>query len=107
EIYLRNMLGEPHVDKETEEQIEASNILIIETTHRVLDNVGRRDVNVFGPGSGWLVQKGVVREIEWERVDGIIRPFIDGEEVPLVPGKTWVQVISPGLKVTFEKEEEA
>lgn len=106
EIYLRHMLGEPHVDKETEEQITASNILVIETSHRVLDDVGRRDVNVFGPGSGWLIQKGVAREIDWERVDGIIRPYIDGEEVPLIPGKTWVQVISPGLEVTFDEDEE-
>lgn len=104
-VYLRNMAGAPHKDKETDEQISASNILIIETSHRVLDNVGRRDVNVYGPGKGWIVQQGKAREIDWERVDGIIRPYIDGEEVPLLPGKTWVQVISPGLNVAFASAE--
>ena len=83
ETYLRNMLGEPHVDKEAEEQIEAANIMIIAATHRVVDNVGRREINVYGPGKGWIVQKGKVREIVWERKDGIIRPYINGEEVPL------------------------
>lgn len=104
--YLRHMAGEPHLDKETEQQIETANLLIIKTSHRVLDNVGRREINVDGPGKGWLVQQGKVREIDWERKGGIIRPYIDGQEVPLLPGKTWIQVISPDLSATFTAAEE-
>lgn len=100
-VYLRNMSGQPHVDKETEEQISATNIMIVETSHSVIDNVGRRAVNVNGPGNGWLVQQGKVREVKWERVSGIIRPYIEGVEVPLLPGKTWVQFIPHGFDVTF------
>lgn len=103
--YLRNMAGSPHVDKETGEQIEASNVMIIKTSHRVLDDVGRREVNIYGPGEGWLVQKGVAREIEWKLENGLIRPYIDGQQAPLVPGKTWVQVISPNMKVTYSAKE--
>lgn len=106
ETYLRYMAGAPHVDKESEEQIEAANIMIIAASHRVVDNVGRREIDVYGPGKGWIAQKGKVREIVWEQKDGIIRPYINGEEVPLIPGKTWVQVISPDLKVTFSAADE-
>jgi predicted small lipoprotein YifL len=103
--FLRHMAGSPHLDKESGEQIEAANVMIIKTSHRVLDDVGRREVNIYGPGEGWLVQQGKAREIEWKLVDGLIRPYINGEEVALVPGKTWVQVISPNLKVTFSAKE--
>jgi len=103
--YLRHMAGSPHVDKETGERIEAANVMIIETSHRVLDDVGRREVNIYGPGEGWLVQQGKVRKIEWKLVDGLIRPYINGEEVALIPGKTWVQVISSNLKVTFSAKD--
>jgi len=100
-VYLRHMAGKPHIDKETEEQISASNVLIVQTSHSVIDNVGRRDVNVNGPGNGWIVQQGKVREMKWERVNGVIRPYINGQEVPLLPGKTWVQFIPHGYDVTF------
>jgi len=103
--YLRNMAGSPHVDKETGRQIEAANVMIIKTSHRVLDDVGRREVNIYGPGEGWLVQQGKVREIEWKLVDGLIRPYIDGEEAALIPGKTWVQVIAPSMKVTYSAKD--
>jgi len=100
-VYKRYMAGQPHVDKETGEQITAANVLIVQTSHSVIDNEGRRNVNVTGPGTGWLVQQGKVREVKWEQVDGVIRPYIDGSVVPLLPGKTWVQFIPHGYKVTF------
>jgi len=100
--YRRLMLGEPHVDKTSGEQLMADNILVLYAKHRIVDDVGRRKVNVTGPGEGWLIQKGVMRSVTWERKDGLIRPYIDGEEVPLVPGQTWIQIIPEGSKVEAE-----
>lgn len=91
--YDRYMLGEPHKDKETDIQLTAVNILVCKTSHQIVDNVGRRHINVTGPGSGYLIQNGVVREITWQSKDGIIRPMIDGEIVPLLPGKTWIHLV--------------
>lgn len=101
-LYKRGMEGEPHKDRETEEQLTATNILICESAHQVLDNAGRRDVDVFGPGRGYLIQQGVVRKVTWERQDNMIRPFIDGEEVGLLPGKTWIQIVPEGSNITFQ-----
>lgn len=100
--YNRLLKGEPHVDKTSGEQLKADNILVLHARHRVLDDVGRRAVDVIGPGKGYLIQRGVMREIAWERKDGIIRPFIDDEEVPLVPGQTWIQIVPEGSKVEAE-----
>ena len=100
--YNRLLLGEPHTDKTSGEQLKADNILVLYAKHKILDDVGRRSVDVQGPGEGYLIQKGVMRQITWERKDGLIRPYIDGKEVPLVPGQTWVQIVPEGSKVEAE-----
>lgn len=103
--YLRSMKGEAHNDKETGERLSAANVLIVEAKHRVVDSVGRRDVDVQGPGSGYLLQEGVKRDIVWKLRDGIIRAYENADgarEMPLVPGKTWVQIVPDLKKVAFE-----
>jgi hypothetical protein len=103
--YLRLMKDKPHLDKMTEQQLSATNVVIIETKHRIVDDVGRREVDVFGPGQGLLLQGGKVRDIMWEFRQGAIRAFdiADAQqEIPLFPGKTWVQIIPTLDKVTYE-----
>lgn len=101
-VYLRSMEGEPHNDRETEEQLSAANVLIAEAQHQILDNVGRRAVDIHGPGHGWLVQAGKMREVTWEMKDGLVRAYVDGEEQKLVPGQTWINFIPGGSGVVFE-----
>lgn len=107
-LYTRYVKGEAHTDEQTGEAIVASNVLVIETGHQVIDNAGRRVVDVSGEGRGYLFQRGKVQEITWKNVDGLIRPMINGEEVPLYPGPTWVNIIpdQPGLEtnVTYSQE---
>jgi hypothetical protein len=98
-LYRKLLKGEPHTDAETGEQITAGNILIGEAKHRVLDDAGRREVDVFGPAAGYLLQGGKVREITWENRDGAIRAFADGTEIPLLPGQTWVHIVPNLSKV--------
>lgn len=103
--YLRTMKGEPHADKKTGTRLSAANVLIVEAKHRVLDDVGRREVKVQGPGKGVLLQGGVKRDIVWRLKDGVIRAY-EGEDavadLPLLPGKTWVQIVPDVSKATFE-----
>ncbi|MEW8986507.1 MAG: DUF3048 C-terminal domain-containing protein, partial [Bacillus sp. (in: firmicutes)] len=57
----------------------------------------------------YLLQKGIIREVEWKSQDGKIVPALNGTVIGLVPGKTWINVIpsSPGLSgsVKFEANE--
>ncbi|GAA0460236.1 DUF3048 domain-containing protein [Alkalibacillus silvisoli] len=104
--YLRSSDGEQTVDYETDEPVVVENVLIYETSHRVIDDEGRRDIDIQSGGDGYLLQQGTIKEIEWQTVNDIMVPTIDGEEVELVPGQTWVNVVpqSPGLHeiVTYE-----
>ncbi len=100
--YLRTMKGEPHNDKKTGERLSASNVLVVQAKHRIVDDAGRREVDVLGPGKGMLLQAGVKRDIVWELKNGVIRAY-DKEgaiaDIPLLPGKTWVQIVPDLSKV--------
>ncbi|WP_017754515.1 DUF3048 domain-containing protein [Calidifontibacillus oryziterrae] len=108
--YQRFTNDEQSKDRETDTPIEVNNVLIIEAPHKVIDNEGRRDIQLDGSGRGYIIQHGIVRDIIWENNDGRIIPYINGEVVALSPGKTWINVIpdSPGLEkmISFGIENE-
>ncbi|WP_174733568.1 DUF3048 domain-containing protein [Mesobacillus harenae] len=98
--YERYSGGELTADLETEAPVLLDNILILEVDHRVIDNSGRRELNLASGGKGLLVQKGIVTDIDWENVDGRLVPMLNGSEAKLVPGKTWVNIMpaNPGIE---------
>ncbi|WP_102347873.1 DUF3048 domain-containing protein [Bacillus sp. Marseille-P3661] len=97
--YVRYSNGEKTIDRETETPLRISNIFIVEAPHKVIDNAGRRDIKLTGNGKGYLIQRGLVQEVEWENRNGRIVPIKNGEIQSYVPGQTWVNVIpnKPGL----------
>lgn len=97
--YERYSGGDQTVDRETSTPVLLDNVLIVEMNHRFIDDYGRRAIDVTTGGKGFLLQKGKAQEIEWKNVEGRIVPFANGEEVGLVPGKTWINIIptSPGI----------
>src|SRR5699024_6874172 len=99
QTYSRYIDGEQTVELNDQTQIALSNVLIIETSHQVVDDEGRREVDLASGGNAYLLQKGLIQRLEWQNIDGYLLPVKDGEVVPFVPGKTWVNVIptSPGL----------
>lgn len=109
EKYTRFSHGEKTIDLDTGEPVQLDNILILETEHEVIDNKGRRRVDLTSGGKAYLLQKGLVQEVDWENRQGRIVPFLNGKEVGFVPGKTWINIVPSdnGLTnvVTFVEEE--
>lgn len=105
ETYARYTAGVRTEDYGTNDPVEIDNILIIEAEHEVIDKKGRRDIDLESGGDAYLLQKGKLLKIQWESNDNRIVPVLDGKEVKLVPGKTWINVIpTSGLtqSVTLE-----
>lgn len=100
--YHRYSNGEETIDLDSKEPVQLDNILIVEMDHQVIDNAGRRDIDLTSGGSGYLLQKGVKVEVTWENVDDRIIPYINGEEAKFVPGKTWINIVPSLNSVTFE-----
>ncbi|WP_079525831.1 DUF3048 domain-containing protein [Halobacillus hunanensis] len=93
EQYKRSSDGEPTVEKETGDRITVDNIFIVKTEHQVVDDAGRREIDLTSGGEGYLVQKGQIIEVKWENRNGRILPYKDGELVSFVPGQTWVNIV--------------
>lgn len=99
ETYFRSSDNEPTVELNSEEPITADNVFIIEAKHEVMDDEGRRAIDLDSGGNALLIQKGQAKEVDWENDDGKIIPTKDGETIGFVPGKTWINVIpvDPGI----------
>lgn len=98
--YKRSSDGEPSVDLDSEEAITADNVFIVETHHEVIDNQGRRSVDIESGGNAYLLQKGKVQQVEWANENGKIIPVKDGQAIGFVPGNTWINVVptSPSME---------
>lgn len=103
--YKRSTAGNQTEDYDSKEAVMIDNIMIVEAPHKIIDDKGRRDIDLTAGGKALLLQKGKYVEVEWESRDGRIVPVKDGKEVKLVKGKTWINIVPviPGLEqsVTF------
>jgi len=98
-VYDRFIGEQQTIDMETEEPVQLNNVFILETAHDVIDDQGRRAVDLSSGGNAYLLQQGKLQQVEWANDNGRIVPEKDGETVGFMPGKTWINVIpmSPGL----------
>lgn len=100
EKYTRFESQDQTVELNSEEPIQIDNLFIVEAQHEVIDDEGRRRVDLQDSGQAYLLQKGKIQQLEWKNEDGRIIPVKDGEPIGFVPGKTWINVIpsDPGLE---------
>ncbi len=103
--YIRSVGGERVDDMETGEHVAPRNLFIVETTHRVIDDQGRRDIDIETGGNAYLIHDGSVIEAEWENVDGVILPFKDGEPLDFLPGQTWINLVESLDDISFPHDE--
>lgn len=91
------------VELNSDEPILVDNIFIVKTDHKVIDDAGRRAVDLTSGGDGYLIQKGKIQKVSWKNKDGRIIPFKDGNPVGLVPGKTWINVVPMDTPINVTK----
>lgn len=106
--YLRFNGGEPHMDKNTDEQLEVSTVMVAFSdeseandgyengTHLLYDLTSGNDAIVF--------KNGQAIEGTWEKDDfesSMIFYSEDGEEIAIAPGKVWVHILPSGNEVDY------
>ena len=103
--YSRSSGGVVTIDRETDEEIRLANVLFFEMDHQTIDAAGRQQLDLTSGGKGYLFQAGMMKEIEWQQIDGVLVPMENGEPAKLVPGKSWIHFVktNPGIDqmVTF------
>ncbi|MBD3921026.1 DUF3048 domain-containing protein [Paenibacillus sp. PR3] len=101
-LYMRSINGEPHIDKNNDEQLSAANVVVLGADHKTLDDYGRLGVNLTSGGKAVLFQNGQAVACEWTRQGtDIIRIMKDGKELPMLPGHTYYHIVPNNP--TFEK----
>lgn len=106
--YTRTSAGKLTVDHLTNEPVQLSNVLFFEMAHRIIDNEGRRDIDITSGGTAYVAQQGMLREVKWENRDGLLVAIeSDGSDVKLVPGQTWIHFVptSPGIAASVSYSE--
>jgi len=93
-VYSRSINDEPHIDKNNNEQLTATNLVVLSAKHDIKDDVGRLVVDLNSGGPAVLFQNGKAIECQWERRQGdVIRLTKDGAELPFLPGVTYYHVV--------------
>lgn len=93
-VYKRSINEKPHNDLESGEQLTAANVVVMGADHRVLDDIGRLEVGLSLGGEAILFQQGQVVRARWIREDNDIIRFVeDNQEVPMVPGNTYIHIV--------------
>ncbi len=117
--WQRFLKGEPHIDKETGEQLTADNVVLIYAQHvitLIVEHGKERrysgdvcincsvEIQIWGQGPLKVLRDGKVYEGVWKR-DGRGAPFLfetaEGKPLPLKPGNSWWQVVRLDMPVTI------
>jgi hypothetical protein len=94
--YERFVNGKPHVDENDETPLCADNIIVQIAYHKVIDDEGRRRIDLIGQGKGYFITNGEKLEITWSKSDRYARTVYkdaSGDEISFNPGVTWFQIV--------------
>lgn len=106
-FYLRQKDGKDHIDEIDNSQLFAKNIIVQEVKSKVIDNLGRLQIDLIGEGNATYFTNGNCIDIKWVKSDrsGKTTYYTEGgQELNLNPGITWIQMISPRVDVTIDGE---
>jgi len=101
EFYERFVKGVPQLEEFSSEAVVAKNIIVLKMKTKVIDSEGRLDVETVGKGSGYYITSGKRIDIEWEKEDRRAKTVytVNGEELLLNPGKTWIVIVPMDLEI--------
>jgi len=109
--YLHSILGQPHKDRLSDQQIGASNVVALWVNHVetlfVEDELGSHSIQIqiWGEGKATVFRDGKAWDVTWKRpnrADPLTLIGADGQLFPLKPGNTWYNPVPLNMKVTVK-----
>ncbi|MHB1391634.1 MAG: DUF3048 domain-containing protein [Clostridia bacterium] len=105
-LYYRTINGIRLKDKESGKDIATTNIIVEKTTTKVLDTVGRLEVNNLGKDRGYYLTVGKLIEIEWSKSSRSAKTIykdLKGNEIVMNKGTTWIQVVPDYVRIEIKE----
>ncbi|MCF0151519.1 MAG: DUF3048 C-terminal domain-containing protein, partial [Firmicutes bacterium] len=103
--YKVSQYGSPMMDGDADCQLESKNVLVLNTTSKVVDDYGRMSYVTTGENTGTYFCEGKSIPIKWSRADrnDVFRYTAeDGKELELMPGNTYIVMLNASGKLTVE-----
>ena len=106
-VYKRFQNGIEHTDYVTGLQYTAKNIITYQVENYTIygDDKGRQTIDNIGSGDGWYISNGYAVPITWEkssRASKTIYKYLDGTQVKVNDGNTYIQIQPSGKDLTIE-----
>ncbi|MDR2748662.1 MAG: DUF3048 domain-containing protein [Bifidobacteriaceae bacterium] len=110
-VYKRTQEGAPFIDKLTNKQITAVNVVALKMDTSgtpEIDPAGHPEMQMHpvGKGTGKVMVGGKVLDIKWEKKDDkslLKLTTLDDKEIMLAPGNTWVVLVpNDGGDITYK-----
>jgi hypothetical protein len=101
--YQRFINGKPMMDASNGTQVAVSNIIVLQAPHQTVTPTQYVlvDFNAGGPLS--VFSGGKMITGTWKMVDSMIQYLDDqGHPIVLTVGNTWIQIVSPSMRVAYE-----
>lgn len=108
-VYKRYMSDTPHVDAVTGEQYTFKNIIITPIETHTYDSYGRLELDNIGSGEGYFITLGYAIPITWSkdsRSSQTVYKNMDGEEIKVNDGSTFIQITPPSEDIKIEGKQE-
>lgn len=103
-VYKRYVNGEVHKDYVTKEQYTVKNIITYQVKNTSLDSYGRQKLDNVGSGTGYYISNGKAIPIRYEKKSRDAQTkytYLDGTELVVNDGNTWIQIQPENQKLTI------
>jgi len=103
-LYRRSILGEPHTDALTGQQLTTANVILVYANHvetDILEDLVAGghysiEIQIWGEGRAQIIRDGHIFDGQWTRWarEDMLSFFDDaGDPLPLKPGNSWFQIV--------------
>lgn len=106
-LYRRSVDGRAQIDPADDRRVTTRNVVVLFMPYRVDSTIepghARPVVGSVGSGKAWVFREGSLVKGRWEKpTDTALMRLLDkdGNEIPLVRGRTFFQIVPTGTKVT-------
>ncbi|MBP8639484.1 MAG: DUF3048 domain-containing protein [Oscillospiraceae bacterium] len=104
-LYTGAEYGSDLMDGTTNEAVKFKNLLVLYADTKILDDYGRRAVDLEGSGTGHFICNGVTIPIKWSHSgtgSSFTYTLADGTPLKLAVGKSYIAIVPTGSTITMQ-----
>lgn len=94
--------GQAFID-EAGEQIKATNLIIQKTRIEILDEIGRRAIDLESGGGAIIFLNGQRIDGTWRKINNRTKFYdLDNQEIKFLPGNFWIEIVSETTPIQYQ-----